>query len=89
VLVNFLGRFHQDAAANALRSDRALLTDASRLPEPNLAVRHELTLMAAVLERDGRPVLGTQWRTLPDILSADDVAILQTSWLDALREVTE
>jgi mycobactin peptide synthetase MbtF len=89
VLVNFLGRFHQDSAANALRSDRALLTDASRLPEPNLAVRHELTLMAAVLERDGRPVLGTQWRTLPDILSADDVAILQTSWLDALREVTE
>ncbi|WP_319449118.1 MULTISPECIES: amino acid adenylation domain-containing protein [unclassified Mycobacterium] len=88
ILVNYLGRFHQEAAANALQSDRTLLTDASRLPEPNLAVRHELTLMAAVLERDGRPVLGAQWRTLPDILSAADVATLQALWLDALREVS-
>jgi mycobactin peptide synthetase MbtF len=88
ILVNYLGRFHQEAAANALQSDRTVLTDASRLPEPNLAVRHELTLMAAVLERDGRPVLGAQWRTLPDILSAADVATLQALWLDALREVS-
>ncbi|BBY30722.1 non-ribosomal peptide synthetase [Mycolicibacterium sediminis] len=87
VLVNYLGRFHQDGAATALRSDRTLLTEASRLPEPDLAVRHELVLMAAILERDGRPVLGSQWRTVPDILSSDDVVTLQAMWLDALREV--
>jgi mycobactin peptide synthetase MbtF len=50
-------------------------------------VRQEVTLQAAVLERNGRPVLGTQWRTLPEILSAADVAALQALWLDALREV--
>ena len=88
VLLNYLGRFHRDAAGDALQSDRTLLADASRLPEPNLAVRHELTLTVALLERDGRPVLGTQWRVLPDILSADDVAMLQAIWLSALREVS-
>ncbi|OFJ51267.1 non-ribosomal peptide synthetase [Mycolicibacterium grossiae] len=87
VLVNYLGRFHQDAPANALQSDRDLLTEASRLPEPNLAVAHEVTVMAAVLERDGHAVLGSQWRTLPDILSAADVAEMQAIWRDALREV--
>ncbi|WP_319451820.1 MULTISPECIES: amino acid adenylation domain-containing protein [unclassified Mycobacterium] len=89
VLLNYLGRFHRDAAGDALQSDRTLLTDAARLPEPNLAVRHELTLMIAVLERDGRPVLGVQWRALPDILSADDVATLAAMWSDALREVIQ
>ena len=89
VLVNYLGRFHDEVATNALQPDRTLLTDASRLPEPNLAVRHELTLMGAVLEQAGRPVLGMQWRTLPDVLSAADVATLQGLWLDALREVIE
>jgi mycobactin peptide synthetase MbtF len=32
-------------------------------------------------------VLGTQWRTLPDILSGDDVQTLQAMWRDALLEV--
>jgi hypothetical protein len=31
---------------------------------------------------------GVSPRTLPDILSAADVATLQTLWLDALREVS-
>lgn len=52
-------------------------------------MRHELTIMAAVIDRDGSAVLGAQWRTLPDILSAAEVGTLQTMWLDALREVVE
>jgi mycobactin peptide synthetase MbtF len=87
ILVNYLGRFHLNAPGNAMQSDRDVMAGANRLPEPNLAVRHELTLMAAVLEQDGRPVLGAQWRALPDILSADDLAAMQAIWLDELREV--
>jgi mycobactin peptide synthetase MbtF len=63
------------------------VANVSPLPEPNLAVRHELTINAAVIDRNGSAVLGTQWRTLPDILSGDDVATLQAMWQDALREV--
>ena len=87
VLLNYLGRIHLGAGGDALRPDRALLANVSPLPEPNLAVRHELTINAAVVDRDGTAVLGTQWRTLPEILSGDDVATLQAMWQDALREV--
>lgn len=86
VLLNYLGRADM-TAASALPVDRALLTEVSVLPEPELAVRHELTLMAAVLAEGGAPVLATQWRTLPDVLSADDVTVLQTLWHRALQEV--
>jgi mycobactin peptide synthetase MbtF len=89
VLLNYLGRIQLATDGGALRQDRSLLSDVSTRPEPNVAVRHELTIMAAVVERDGSAVLGTQWRTLPDILSASDIATLQAMWMDALREVTE
>jgi mycobactin peptide synthetase MbtF len=89
VLLNYLGRFHRGAPGDAMQLDRTLLAGVSRLPEPNLAVRHELTLMAAVLDHEGQAALGVQWRALPEVLSADDIASLQALWLDALREVTE
>lgn len=88
VLLNYLGRIELDASDHALLQDRSLQTGVTPIPEPNVAVRHELTIMAAVIDRDGSAVLGTQWRTLPDILSAADIAALQALWLDALREVT-
>ncbi|OMB99920.1 non-ribosomal peptide synthetase [Mycobacterium sp. NS-7484] len=89
VLLNYLGRIELDAADHALVQDRSLQRGVTPVPEPNVAVRHELTIMAAVIDRDGSAVLGTQWRTLPDILSADDVATMQAMWLDALREVLQ
>jgi mycobactin peptide synthetase MbtF len=89
VLLNYLGRIELDSADHALLQDRSLLTGVTPIPEPNVAVRHELTIMAAVIDRDGSAVLGAQWRTLPDILSAAEVATLQTMWLDALEEVIE
>ena len=87
VLLNYLGRIELEASDHALRQDRSLQTGVTPIPEPNVAVRHELTIMAAVIDRDGSAVLGTQWRTLPDILSAEDVATLQQMWADALHEV--
>jgi mycobactin peptide synthetase MbtF len=89
VLLNYLGRIHLAGGGDALRPDRALLANVSPLPEPNLAVRHELVINAAVVDRDGATVLGTQWRTLPEVLSGDDVATLQTMWQDSLREVIQ
>ena len=89
VLLNYLGRIHLAGGGDALRPDRALLANVSPLPEPNLAVRHELTINAAVVDRDGSAVLGTQWRTLPEILSGDDIATLQAMWQDSLREVIQ
>jgi len=89
LLLNYLGRIELDSADHALLQDRSLLSGVTPIPEPDVAVRHELTIMAAVIDRDGSAVLGAQWRTLPDILSAADVGTLQTMWLDALREVVE
>jgi mycobactin peptide synthetase MbtF len=86
MLLNFLGRIHV-AVSGELRPDRALLANVSQLPEPELAVRHELTILAAVIGEGDNQVLGTQWRTLPDIFSADDVATLQSMWQECLREV--
>lgn len=87
ILLNYLGRMRQAPTGSALTLERDLLAQVSRIPEPELAVRHEITLNVAMVDKDGAPVLGTQWRTLPDILSADDVAAFQALWQDALREV--
>jgi mycobactin peptide synthetase MbtF len=87
LLLNFLGRVHAGTGGATLVPDRALLAGVTPLPEPGLAVRHELTIIAAILGDGADPVLGTQWRTLPDILTADDIAVLQSMWQDALREV--
>lgn len=86
VLLNFLGRVHVGTGGELI-PDRSLLARVSPRPEPDLAVRHELTILAAVIGDADRPVLGTQWRTLPEVLSADDVATLQSMWQDSLREV--
>ncbi|MGV9798972.1 amino acid adenylation domain-containing protein [Mycobacterium sp. NPDC003449] len=89
ILLNYLGRIEVPSSDHALRQDRALLAGVTPVPEPDVAVRHELTIMAAVIDRGGSAVLGAQWRTVPDILSAEDITTLQTMWLQALREVIE
>lgn len=86
LLLNYLGRADV-GGTGSFSADRGLLTEVSVLPEPDAAVRHEVTVMAAILAHGETPVLATQWRTLPDVLSADDVAVLQTLWQDALQEV--
>ncbi len=86
VLLNYLGRTEL-GGAGVLTVDRALLVGVAPLPEPELAVRHELTVIAAVVARGDAAVLAAQWRSLPDILAAEDIAILQALWQEALREV--
>jgi mycobactin peptide synthetase MbtF len=87
LLLNYLGRMHFGSTGQGLSLDRDLLARVSALPEPGLAVRYELTIIAGIVGDAETPVLATQWRTLPDILTADEVATLQSMWQDALREI--
>ena len=87
LLLNFLGRIDYGVSGEGLQLDRTLLSGVSALPEPEVAMRFELTINALVLTEGDAPVLATQWRALPDILSETDIAVLQSMWQDALREV--
>jgi len=86
LLLNYLGRA-EVGGTSGLWLDRGLLTGVSPLPEPELAVRYELSLVATVLGSGDHQVLVTQWRALPDILSESDIAALQTLWTQALEEI--
>ena len=70
-----------------LTPERELLTGVSPRPEPDVAVRHELTIVAAVLTFDGQRILAAQWRALPEILDDADITALQQLWIDCLREM--
>nr|WP_277396099.1 amino acid adenylation domain-containing protein [Mycobacterium gordonae] len=85
LLLNYLGNLQ--VGAGDLRVDRSLLAGLGQLPEPQQAVRHELTVVAALLGSAEGPVLATQWRTLPDILAADDLTVLQKLWQQTLLEM--
>jgi mycobactin peptide synthetase MbtF len=89
LLLNFLGRIDFGVSGEELRLDRSLLSGVSVLPEPDAAVRFELTINALVLTDGDSPVLATQWRALPDVLTETDIAVLQSMWQVALREVAQ
>lgn len=86
ILLNYLGRTDL-VPSGAIVADRLLLSGLSTVPEPNAAVRHELTVVAAVVAHGDEPALVAQWRVLPEILSDTDVEEMQTIWQDTLREV--
>ena len=86
LLLNYLGRADV-GGTSGLWLDRGLLSGVSPLPEPELAVRYELSLVATVLGGGDHQVLVTQWRSLPDVLDESDIATLQTLWTQALEEM--
>lgn len=88
LLLNYLGAAHTDGGTG-LRLERELLAGSSPVPEPQLAVRHELTIAAMVLGYGGERVLAAQWRALPDVLDDTDIAALQGLWVDSLREMVK
>jgi mycobactin peptide synthetase MbtF len=86
LLLNYLG--HADiGTSSGLWLDRSLLKGVSPLPEPDLAVRYELSLLATVLGSGEHQLLVTQWRSLPDILGKSDITELQELWRQALEEM--
>jgi mycobactin peptide synthetase MbtF len=88
LLLNYLGAAHTGGGA-ALTPARELLAGVSPQPEPDLAVRHELTIMATVLPFDGQRMLAAQWRAPADILNDADIAALQKLWVESLREMVK
>jgi mycobactin peptide synthetase MbtF len=89
LLLNYLGRFDvgEGDVGTTLRLDRELLAGLPPLPEPELAVRHELTILATLLGVGDRHILVTQWRALPDVLGEDELSALQALWAKALQEM--
>ncbi len=88
VLLNYLGRADLDGnAESTLRLERKLLADVTPLPEPGLAVRHELSIFATIVTVGEQSALLTQWRVLPDIVSQADLVALQEIWNEMLREL--
>jgi mycobactin peptide synthetase MbtF len=85
LLLNYLGSVH--VGVGDLELDRELLAGVGPAPEPEQAVRHELTVVAGILGTGDARVLATQWRALPDILDEADIAALQGFWNEALREM--
>ena len=85
LLLNYLGSFH--VGVGDLELDRELMAEVGHAPEPEQAVRHELTVVAGILGTGDARVLATQWRALPDILDESDIAALQQLWTDNLREM--
>ncbi|HXY66752.1 MAG TPA: amino acid adenylation domain-containing protein [Mycobacterium sp.] len=85
LLLNYLGAAH--SSGTGLRLDRNLLAGMSPVPEPELAVRHELTILALVVRAGDRQMLASQWRALPGILDDSDISTLQTLWTEALEEM--
>jgi len=88
LLLNYLGAAHT-GGGTGLTLERELLAGVSPVPEPELAVRHELTVAAMVLTYSGERVLAAQWRALPDILTDADITALQELWIDSLREMVK
>lgn len=89
LLLNYLGRSDVDGVSHAgtgVRLDRELLGGLPPLPEPDLAVRHELVIMATLLGSADQQILVTQWRALPDILGEADLTALQDLWNESLEE---
>lgn len=85
LLVNYLGSVH--VGVGDLRLDRELLAEVGAVPEPEQAVRHELTVVAGIVGTGDARALATQWRSLPGILDAADIAALQQLWNDTLWEM--
>lgn len=86
LLLNYLGSVH--VGVGDLEVDRELMSEVGRVPEPEQAVRHELTVVAGILGTGDARVLVAQWRALPDILDGADIAALQELWSDTLREMS-
>lgn len=88
LLLNYLGRADV-VGAGGLELDRGVLSGVSPLPEPDQAVRYELSILATVVGTADHQVLVTQWRGLQDVFSAADIAALQSLWNGALEEMVQ
>ncbi|UVO10786.1 amino acid adenylation domain-containing protein [Mycobacterium sp. SVM_VP21] len=87
LLLNYLGRVDRAGGGPAVAPD--LIAGLPSVPEPGQAVRHELSVFAAVADLGAGQALMTQWRTLPDILGDAEIVQLQELFTDSLGDLVE
>jgi len=87
LLLNYLGRVDRAGGGPAVAPD--LIAGLPSVPEPGQAVRHELSIFAAVADLGAGQALMTQWRTLPDILGDAEITALQELFTDSLGDLVE
>jgi mycobactin peptide synthetase MbtF len=87
VLLNYLGRVDRAGGGPALAPD--LIAALPSVPEPDQAVRHELSIFAAVADLGSGPTVMTQWRTLPDVLGDGEIDQLQQLFVETLSDLVE
>lgn len=87
LLLNYLGRVDRAGGGPAVAPD--LIAGLPSVPEPDQAVRHELSIFAAVADLGAGQALMTQWRTLPDILGDTEIAQLQELFTNSLGDLVE
>ena len=87
LLLNYLGRVDRAGGGPAVAPD--LIAGLPSVPEPDQAVRHELSIFAAVADLGAGQALMTQWRTLPDILGDAEIGQLQELFAESLGDLVE
>lgn len=87
LLLNYLGRVDRAGGGPDVAPD--LIAALPSVPEPDQAVRHELSIFAAVADLGAGQALMTQWRTLPDILGDAEIVQLQELFTDSLGDLVE
>ncbi|WP_078312265.1 MULTISPECIES: non-ribosomal peptide synthetase [unclassified Mycobacterium] len=83
ILLNYLGH-DRGFEGDLLRRDGLLSVSGSPVPEPDSAVRHELTIAVLIMETTEGPSIGTLWRAIPEVLDRSEVAELQSIWHEQL-----
>lgn len=83
ILLNYLGNY-RGFEGDLLRRDGLLSVLGSPVPEPESAVRHELSIAVLIMETTEGPSIGTLWQAIPEVLDRSEVAELQSIWHEQL-----
>lgn len=83
VLLTYLGH-DQGFEGDLLRRDEWLSVLGSPVPEPDSAVRHELSIAVLIMKTTEGTTIGTMWRAIPEVLSRAEIAELQSIWHEQL-----
>ncbi|MEU9809140.1 amino acid adenylation domain-containing protein [Mycobacterium sp. NPDC050853] len=83
ILLTYLGH-DREFRGDLLRRDGLLSVSGSPVPEPDSAVRHELTIAVLIMDTTEGPAIATLWRAIPEVLGRSEVAELQSIWHEQL-----